>query len=150
MRIGQKDQCPRVKRMGQPMRREDGRFGPRLLSSVHELHIWKPQPREKMGPGLSRGLKPNGGLDGAGEVGQSAQSSCSARGRGGGREEGGEVMPTCCAASKTSVMKAHGGQTVGLARRQPRKRGQGGQVILDAASERQPWDGDLRWLLFAG
>lgn len=62
--------------MGQPMRRKDRGLVPRLLSSVHELHIGKPQPREKMGPALSRGLNPTWGLNGEGEAGQSPQSSC--------------------------------------------------------------------------
>lgn len=56
--------------MGQPKRREDGCHVPRLLSSVHELHIRKPQPWERMGPALSRRLKQNGREDGEGEIGQ--------------------------------------------------------------------------------
>lgn len=43
MRIGRARPVPRVKRMGQPKRREDGRLVPRLLSSVHKLHTRKPR-----------------------------------------------------------------------------------------------------------
>lgn len=110
--------------MGQPMRREDRCHVPRLLSSVHELHIRKPQPWEKrMGPALSRGLKQNGAVGRRGRdkamsgVELPAYSPDWKFGRGGAKEEEEEslkIMPTWCAISLENVSDRGAEETVGL------------------------------------